>query len=171
MALGSHQLKEQEDLWAEHEDSLGQKEIFLLHRDDFVEDRFGKIIASFLSILSGESMIHLLYFECSSDTFVYRLSLENKLGYTCLASRHSKVKWTLPPPSICAAQDKLFVLEGWIAGIPASSRIHLCNTDRHLCCGLRLLHGSSVTFPLIRDSVAGDCSRGVEWVFSARCEN
>lgn len=40
--------------------ALVRRETFLLNRDDFVEDRFGKIIASFLSVLSSESVIHLL---------------------------------------------------------------------------------------------------------------
>lgn len=70
--------------------ALGRRETFLFHGAGFVEDRFGKIIASFLSVLSGESVIHLLCFEHFSVTVMYRLSLENKLGFTCLISRQSE---------------------------------------------------------------------------------
>lgn len=67
-----------------------RRETFLLHREDFVDDRFDKIIASFLSVLSGESVIHLLCFESFSVTIVYRLGLENRLGFICLTSRQSE---------------------------------------------------------------------------------
>ena len=56
--------------------ALVRREGRLLHRDDLVDDRFDKITASFLSVLSGESVIHLC-FVCFSVTTVYRLSLEN----------------------------------------------------------------------------------------------
>lgn len=69
--------------------ALVRRETFLLHRDDFAEDRIGKIITFFLSVLSGESVIHLLCFECFSVTIMYRLGLENKLGFTCLISSQS----------------------------------------------------------------------------------
>lgn len=67
-----------------------RRERFLLHREDFVDDKFAEIIASFLSVLSGESVIHLFCFDCFFVTIVYRLSFENKLGLICLTSRQAE---------------------------------------------------------------------------------
>lgn len=89
--------------------ALVRRETFLLHRDDFVEDRFGKIIASFLSVPSGESVIHLFCFECFPVTITYRLSLENKLGFTYLTSRQSEtgeMNPTFPQHSSRSVQHK-----------------------------------------------------------------
>lgn len=89
--------------------ALVRRETFLLHRDDFVEDRFGKIIASFLSVPSGESVIHLFCFECFPVTITYRLSLENKLGFTYLTSRQSEtgeMNPTFPQHSTRSVQHK-----------------------------------------------------------------
>lgn len=73
--------------------ALVRREGRLLHREDLVDDRFDKLTASFffLSVLSGESVIHLLCFVCFSVTTVNRLSLENRLGFVCLTSIQSEM--------------------------------------------------------------------------------
>lgn len=72
------------------EAALVKRERFLLQREVFVDEKFAKIIASFLPIVSGESVIHLFCFDCFFVAIVYTLSFQNRLGLICLTSRQAE---------------------------------------------------------------------------------